>query len=264
MTITRRTFLRIACLALPGSGFVPAALLAAAGEATHVVRKGDTLSAIAARYGVTVAALRQRNRLTGDVIKVGQKLVIPAASGSRGAAAAGASSAVAARSAARPPAVLDDVIAETRKVRIRSGRWKYIVVHHSGIERGNALSYHRAHLRRGMEHGLAYHFVIGNGRDSPDGKIEIGPRWRGQLDGGHVRNRVYNQHGIGICLVGNFQNRRPDKKQLDSLFALVDWLRDDAPLGGTPSVTVHRWVDINHTVCPGRYFPFSTLKSRYA
>ncbi|MDR1281069.1 MAG: N-acetylmuramoyl-L-alanine amidase [Opitutaceae bacterium] len=250
MTITRRTFLRIACLALPGAGIVPAALLAAAGEATHVVRKGNTLSAIAARYGVTVAALRQRNRLTGDVIKVGQQLVIPAAPGSR--------------SAARTPAVLDDIIAETRKLRIRSGRWKYIVVHHSGIERGNALSYHRAHLRRGMEHGLAYHFVIGNGRDSPDGKIEIGPRWRGQLDGGHVRNHAYNQHGIGICLVGNFQNRRPGKKQLDSLYALVDWLRDDAPLGGTPSVTVHRRVDINHTVCPGRYFPFPVLKSRYA
>jgi LysM repeat protein len=42
------------------------------------VRRGDTLTAIANRYGVTIAALRKANGITDpNVIVVGQKLVIP-------------------------------------------------------------------------------------------------------------------------------------------------------------------------------------------
>jgi LysM repeat protein len=49
-----------------------------AGEAKeHVVQKGETLTAIAKQYGVTVADLRKANSLTGDDIRVGQKLTIP-------------------------------------------------------------------------------------------------------------------------------------------------------------------------------------------
>jgi LysM repeat protein len=43
----------------------------------HVVAKGDTLSAIAKTYGVSVADLKKANSLTGDDLKVGQKLTIP-------------------------------------------------------------------------------------------------------------------------------------------------------------------------------------------
>src|SRR6185436_18344545 len=48
---------------------------------THVVASGDTLGAIAARYKVTVAALVAANRLTNEkvTLKLGQRLVIPAA-----------------------------------------------------------------------------------------------------------------------------------------------------------------------------------------
>ena len=44
----------------------------------HVVQPGDTLFALARRYGVSVAALQQANNLTGDFIDVGQRLIIPA------------------------------------------------------------------------------------------------------------------------------------------------------------------------------------------
>jgi len=43
----------------------------------HVVQKGETLSSIAKSYGVTVGDLRKANNLTGNDIKVSQKLVIP-------------------------------------------------------------------------------------------------------------------------------------------------------------------------------------------
>lgn len=44
----------------------------------YVVTRGDTLSEIAARHNVTVNALRNHNRLAGNTIRIGQKLLIPA------------------------------------------------------------------------------------------------------------------------------------------------------------------------------------------
>lgn len=62
---------------------------AAAGSAvTYTVRPGDTLSAIAARHGTTVAALRSANGLTQDMIRVGQVLSIPGTGTPPAAAAA--------------------------------------------------------------------------------------------------------------------------------------------------------------------------------
>jgi murein DD-endopeptidase MepM/ murein hydrolase activator NlpD len=52
----------------------------AAGEArVHVVARGDTLSGIAARYGVSVGALVSANRLGSErtLIRIGQRLVVP-------------------------------------------------------------------------------------------------------------------------------------------------------------------------------------------
>jgi LysM repeat protein/heat shock protein HslJ len=45
--------------------------------ATHTVIAGETLFRIAARYGITVDALRAANGLTGDLIYAGQVLIIP-------------------------------------------------------------------------------------------------------------------------------------------------------------------------------------------
>ena len=43
----------------------------------HVIASGDTLSGIAQRYRVSVAAIRQTNGLSGSTIRTGQKLLIP-------------------------------------------------------------------------------------------------------------------------------------------------------------------------------------------
>ena len=45
---------------------------------SHTVKKGETLSVIAKRYGVTIAALKNANGLKNDNIRAGQKLKIPA------------------------------------------------------------------------------------------------------------------------------------------------------------------------------------------
>ncbi|WP_419584421.1 LysM peptidoglycan-binding domain-containing protein, partial [Thiolapillus sp.] len=45
--------------------------------AKYVIRRGDTLSAIAQRHRVSIADLRSENRISNDRIRVGQVLKIP-------------------------------------------------------------------------------------------------------------------------------------------------------------------------------------------
>lgn len=204
----------------------------------HLVRKGDTLSGIALKFGTTVSRIKQYNQLKSDTIYAGQKLNIPVKSD------------------------LNAVRSTTRHIsQLRD--WRYIVAHHSAIERGNAAIYDRAHRRRGMEHGLAYHFVIGNGQDSGNGEIEIGNRWLRQLHGGHVRKAYVNEHGIGICLVGNFENHAPTQKQKTALIGLVNYLNTEV-ISRKTQFAVHKEIDRNHTVCPGRHFPISEMHRRFS
>jgi len=44
---------------------------------TYVIARGDTLSAIAARYNISVEALKRHNGITSSTIRVGQRLKIP-------------------------------------------------------------------------------------------------------------------------------------------------------------------------------------------
>jgi LysM repeat protein len=234
-------------LTIPRTSTATLAATASASPTIHIVTKGETLGTIAHDYGTQVSALKKINKLRSDLIKIGQKLTVP-----------GGEAHSTAPSGSRSE-ILAPVIAATNKIRVDSTKWRYIVCHHSAIEAGNAKVYGSAHLRRGMENGLAYHFVIGNGRDSGDGEIEIGPRWEKQLRGGHVRSSLVNDSGIGICMVGNFQNHRPTKRQGQALNALLEFLKDGHTRAGS-KVTVHKWVDKNHTVCPGTYFPYDDLK----
>lgn len=44
---------------------------------TYLVRRGDTLSIISRRCGVTVAAIKRANGLRSDLILIGQRLILP-------------------------------------------------------------------------------------------------------------------------------------------------------------------------------------------
>jgi spore germination cell wall hydrolase CwlJ-like protein len=43
----------------------------------YTVKSGDTLTRIANRYGITLTALRTANHISGSLIKIGRKLIIP-------------------------------------------------------------------------------------------------------------------------------------------------------------------------------------------
>ena len=114
---------------------------------------------------------------------------------------------------------------ELNKFKIRP--WKHVVIHHSASDSGDAASIGKYHKdKKGWVNGLGYHFLIGNGNGSEDGQIEAGNRWDDQLDGAHAGNDKYNKNGVGICLVGNFENEKPSSSQLSSLTYLINYLQE--------------------------------------
>jgi N-acetyl-anhydromuramyl-L-alanine amidase AmpD len=111
---------------------------------------------------------------------------------------------------------------------------------------------------------LGYHFVIGNGTETPDGAIEAGVRWHQQKHGAHCKTpgNYFNDHGIGICLVGDFTKSRPTKKQLRALDELVVFLSRSCSIPAD-RVTTHG--HINHkTKCPGKYFALEPVRRHLA
>ena len=218
------------------------------GEISYVVKKGDSLGNVASRFGVKVSTLTFVNKIIRpDLIRVGQKLIIPLKGGSLKPAASLLSSTV--------KRSLDEI-------RPKSGKWKRIVIHHSATPTDDAMNMHRVHKARGMKNGLAYHFVISNGsRKASDGEIFMGGRWKEQLDGGHMKSLTFNRTSIGICLIGNFELRAPTTQQMNSLEGLCEYLMKRCGIG-VDQVTTHKILHPNHTKCPGKYFSLPSLVKR--
>ena len=80
----------------------PAAKAPSGGQ-NYTVRKGDSLSLIAYRYGTTVSSLRSANQMSGDQIKVGQTLVVVGATKNPGTS--GVTTAHVSKPAPKKPAV---------------------------------------------------------------------------------------------------------------------------------------------------------------
>jgi N-acetylmuramoyl-L-alanine amidase len=148
---------------------------------------------------------------------------------------------------------------------VARSRWQYIVVHNSGTRQGNAAAfdYYHRHIRR-MQNGLAYHFVIGNGTSTGNGQIEVGDRWRRQINGGHVHSDYLNNIALGICLVGDFNRDQPTRAQLDCCEELIRYLRQRCGKVGDhyPIVKPHREMNPPRwaTDCPGDAFPYSWFR----
>jgi len=162
-----------------------------------------------------------------------------------------------------PPSVAASrTVGNPWKPNVAEREWRHIVIHHTGTTRGDVASIHQAHLKRKDKHGnswlgIGYHFVIGNGKGMGDGEIEPTFRWNQQLQGAHAGVNEYNQYGIGIALIGNFDESAPSSAQLNAVENLVAALsqaygiREDQIIGHS---------DIKATACPGKYFPLEELR----
>lgn len=159
--------------------------------------------------------------------------------------------------------VLKTPVANPWKPKAKERNWKYIVIHHTASERGNVAEIDKQHKQRKDNNGkpwlgIGYHFLIGNGKGMEDGAIEPTFRWKTQIQGAHAGSKdpVYNQLGVGICLVGNFQKNRPTAKQMASVKKLVNSLKKAYGIRAE-SVLGHQ--DVKATECPGELFPMEEV-----
>lgn len=213
---------------------VPVAILPQRHDVLHIIAPGETLWRIGKMYDVTIKDIMSANKLRDPTkIEMGQELLIPRAA----------------------PIIPIIPLYESKK-------WKYIIVHHSATDEGNAFSFYNMHIRRGFWNGLGYHFVIDNGTfGKEDGQIEISPRWIKQQKGAHCKAAGMNYIGIGICLVGNFSKERVSEKQLDSLAHLVNVLRKYYNIPKS-KILGHGQVSGAATECPGLKFHWQRFWSK--
>jgi len=99
------------------------------------------------------------------------------------------------------------------------------------------------------------------GRGIADGLVEPTFRWRDQLAGAHAGKPLYNDVGIGVCLIGDFGRHAPTERQLTACRELLAELGERFLI---PRERILRHSDVKPTQCPGALFPFDQLKSRLA
>ena len=136
--------------------------------------------------------------------------------------------------------------------------WRWIVIHHSATTVGGAARFAREHQAKGWDE-LGYHFVIGNGSDTGSGTVEVGSRWPKQKWGAHAKtpDNQFNEHGIGICLVGDFDQGRPSDAQLKSLAKLTAYLMKTYHV---PPERIIGHGDTKATHCPGRNMNIAAVR----
>jgi LysM repeat protein len=226
----------------------------------YVVQRDDTLSRIAATYGITVDRIVAANRLGRSQLRQGQVLRLPGARAPLPPPLPVAVKAVERSTWFIPRSQwANEPIMTTRVTPM--GRKPYrITVHHSsavalpgGIrENGDAIQVLRfiedSH-KRGIGKNepfacIGYHFVI-----AADGRIYEGRPLAYQ--GAHATgdNNIGN---IGVCLLGDFDHDPVPRIQRDRLIELLDRLcAEHGIVASAKTVLCHK--DFKSTDCPGRF-----------
>lgn len=130
----------------------------------------------------------------------------------------------------------------------RMGRIERITIHHDAMDasgfrsageaRQRLSDIQRVHTGNGWA-DIGYHYAI-----DPTGTI-----WSArpiQLQGAHVKD--WNEHNLGIMLMGNFMHERPTPQALASLHALV---RGESARYRVPAARISTHRELANTACPG-------------
>ncbi len=144
-------------------------------------------------------------------------------------------------------------------------RWKYIVIHHSAGNYGTIEFLQEVHRERQAGDpidAIPYHYVIGNGNGL--GMGEVASDWRQEMDiwGTHMsaNNKARNFLGLGVCLVGNFEETTVPPQQFDSLVSLTGSLMSRYRISPT-NVGFHGKIQGESTKCPGKLFPHDRFRA---
>lgn len=161
--------------------------------------------------------------------------------------------------AAAGPASMEAIFQTRRPV--DAGKWRAIVIHHSGSLYGTPASIEAQHRAMNLD-GLGYHFVVGNGAGLSDGEVHVGYRWLDQFPGAHAagpKGDWYNRNSIGICLVGDGRRSAFTPEQMHRLTQLVSSLCERLDI---PADQVFLHSDLTQVEDPGRLFPEAAFREQ--
>ena len=127
----------------------------------------------------------------------------------------------------------------------------WIVLHHTGAWEKDTEQVKRAHLARGFR-DIGYNYVI-----EYDGKIVAGRSLN--IPGAHTKGEM-NYIGIGVALLGNFEEKPPTQQQIESLVDLiVKLIKDNNHEINLERISQH--LDHLSTLCAGKHFPYEAVKT---
>lgn len=128
---------------------------------------------------------------------------------------------------------------------------EYIVLHHSATPDGTLRDFdaiRREHLSRGYR-DIGYHWVV----EKVNEKLVALPGRPEWDTGAHCPGRNYD--GIGICIIGNFQETRPDPEIYPFVADLCRQIMLRHPI---KEIGGHR--EYAATACPGQYFDVERVR----
>lgn len=115
----------------------------------------------------------------------------------------------------------------------------HIIIHHSATKGQTIRSIAEFHVSARGWPAIAYHFAVGY-----DGKIFI----LHDIDEKTFHAQGWNTKAVGVCLIGNYQDREVPPEVIHSCERLVLMLREAYDI---PYVLFHR--DTKPTACPGSH-----------
>ncbi|NRA36820.1 MAG: N-acetylmuramoyl-L-alanine amidase, partial [Planctomycetes bacterium] len=219
----------------------------------YVVQKGDTLSALSRRSGLSINVIISHNRLRSHAIYPGNTLYFPGVSSlgkdplkNKTDSKKYVSEPNGSYRIVKRRSWTKQGVRKNHRVMTTVNR---ITIHHTG-EHGDIVklpdlevvkrieNYHRNERKWAA---IGYHYLVGR-----DGTVYEGRPSRYQ--GAHTRSN--NRNNLGISVIGDFNKRHPNSKQLATLHALLDDMRREYNVSAR-SVFGHR--DLSPSVCPGKH-----------
>lgn len=149
---------------------------------------------------------------------------------------------------------------------VQDRQWDYIIIHDSrgirGGERELDREYNRDYIRNDLKaRGAGYHFVINDEMGQSDGAVQIAKRWKNQQPGDYItgeRSDKWNREAIGVCIMGDADNKPFSDDRIESTVELVRMLQEayDIP---RENVIIHTGRSANSSA---QFFPFVEFRSQ--
>lgn len=117
---------------------------------------------------------------------------------------------------------------------------KYLVIHHSATNSGDAFSFARYHVNNHDWPGIGYHYVI-----LEDGTVQ----WTNNIEVTSYHVKEHNSYSVGICIVGNFTKDVLNTKQKEAVKELVGSLMAQLNLS-IERIVGHSEINHGATQCP--------------